>query len=198
MAEALLRNVDHRQHRRRHRPVFLDEAIADFLGVECEVTQLRQADHATAALKRMESAAHRAQRFPVAGIAREVMQTRRDRIEHFRRLQQVDLEKLAVESVGVGRQQPLRFLGDLGCRRRGFRHRADGRGEIGGLTTGELLERQFDLVDKLLVADQFSVVAQSCQLLFQAFARCGMQRSMVDFPDEIRKGRTQLRDCGLD
>ena len=74
-----------------------------------ELAELRQADHPAAALQRVELPAHRAQRVTVAWIAGSSRAIRRDRVEHFRGFDQVDLEQLGVESLRVGREQALRL-----------------------------------------------------------------------------------------
>ncbi len=198
MAETALGDTDHSQHRRRHRPIFLDEAIAHPFGFECELAQLREADHAAAAFEGMKAAAHGLQRFAVARIIGERAMTRGNRIQHFRGFEQVDLEELAIKFIRIGRQKALRLLGNFGRGRRSLGHGADGGSETCGFAARELLQCSFRLGDETGVADQFRVIAQSGQLLLQAFACRGMRGSEFDFTDKIRKRRAQLGNSRLD
>ncbi len=81
-----LRDVDQLEHRRRDRPVLLEDAVVRLLDFECEVAELGQADHASAAFERVKAASHRGQRVAVVQASPELAPRSRRPCRELRRL----------------------------------------------------------------------------------------------------------------
>ena len=199
-AEAPLRDRDHLEHPRRNDVLFLEQPIEDLLDLEADLPQFDQPDHAPAALQRMKLAARRAQRFAVAVVLLENGALRRDGVQHFARLGEIDVEQLGVESRSVGVQQPLRFLGD---RRRGRgaagggdrRHRGRQRGGSAGVELGQRGRR---LRREVGVTDQLGVVAEVLEPGAQQRARALVGRRVAHFGHERGQRAAKFLDRGLD
>ena len=80
--EFAVRGRDHREHRGRDRMIVLEQPVQNLLDAEGELAQVGQSHHPSAALQRVELAAHGAQRLAIARIAVERMPLLVDRLEH--------------------------------------------------------------------------------------------------------------------
>ena len=147
----------------------------------------------------MELPAHGDERFAVGRIVHEHAAMLDDRVEHFRRFGQINVEKLGVEPGCVRCKQTLRFRGDFGRRRYACvgDHLDRGRQRIGAAAL-EFLQRGIGLRNQAGVADQLGIVAQPGELSVQLVARPRVRRRIVDFGDELRELRTKLGNGVLD
>ena len=142
LPEIALGHLDHPLDRARHRALFLEQPVVDLLDVVGDFAEVHQADHAPAALQRVEAAADRAQRLAIAVVAHEQGEVIANRVEHLVRLREVDLDQLGIETGRIGGEQPLRLGRYFGRGRRRVGHRRDRRRQRGGASGRELGQRR--------------------------------------------------------
>ena len=121
--------VEHFQQRRRRGARFMQPGVEHLLHGPARFAQIREADHAAAALQRMEAATHRDQRFMVARCGVQLRQLLIDGGQHFVGFLEEYTQQLGIEVFLAGFHHACGF-----CRwGRGFDRRHDGfRRELGG------------------------------------------------------------------
>ena len=92
--------TDHLEHRRAQRQRAFEEAVEHILDRPAELADAQRADHAAAALERVEGTAHAEQHFAVARIAPELRQVPAQFVEHFTGLLDEDVANLRVDVIG--------------------------------------------------------------------------------------------------
>src|SRR6185437_533575 len=101
-AKRKLRDPDQLEDRRSDAPVVFEYAVQHPLDAPRLLAKLGQADHAAAALQRVELAPHAHQRVAVGAIVGKRAVTVVDGSEDLDRFGEVDVEKLGVEAARVG------------------------------------------------------------------------------------------------
>ncbi len=199
-AEALLRYLDHRQHGRSHDALVLEQPVQDLLDFEGDFAEIGQPDHAAAALQRMELPAHGAQRFAVAMIVGEDAALLGDGVQHLVRLGEIDIEQFGVEPLRIGREQPLRLLGNRGRGRgaSGGGDRGDGGRKRRGAAGVEFGDRRGRLRGEIDVADELRIVAQILEPRAELSTRRGVGRRLAHLRDERGQRVAQLGDGRFD